>query len=209
MTKTVAVILAGGLSTRMGGGDKWLLDLGGQRLIDRVTARIASQVDDIVLNVNGDLDRLDIGDINTISDSIDGFAGPLAGVLAGMDWAAKHGATTLISVAADTPFFPLDLVSTLRTGVEDEQQPLGMAVTYENVDKDGFSRHPTFGLWDVALADDLRAALTDGVRKVVQWTNAKGCANVPFSIDPFDPFFNVNSPDDMARAEMMIKEFSL
>lgn len=209
MNKTAAVILAGGLSSRMGGGDKWLLELGTQRLVDRVIERITPQVDGVVVNANGDAGRSDLGTLPVVPDSIEGFAGPLAGVLAGMDWAADNGFQSLISVAADTPFFPEDLAEKLQTGAQMKKLPLAMAVTYGDADRDGFSRHPTFGLWDVSLRNDLRKALNEGVRKVVQWTSAKGCANVVFDVQEFDPFFNVNRPEDMARAELMIKEYGL
>jgi molybdopterin-guanine dinucleotide biosynthesis protein A len=203
MIEPVGVILAGGLSTRMGGGDKGLLAVGGVSLVGRVRVRLQRQLGQVALNANGDPDRFDGLGLPVIADSVEGFAGPLAGVLAGLDWAAEQGATHVVSVAADTPFFPDDLVARLLAAGSD----LAMAVTPDPTR--GLARHPTFGLWPVALRADLRAALNDGVRKVVQWTAPHGCAKVEFPVEPFDPFFNVNTPDDMAQAEAMIAEFGL
>jgi molybdopterin-guanine dinucleotide biosynthesis protein A len=120
-----------------------------------------------------------------------------------MDYAASQGAESIVTVAADTPFYPRDLVERFdAAGAE-----LAMAVTPDP--ERGTARHPTFGKWPVALRDDLRQALNDGVRKVVQWTKPHGCVNVKFMAEPFDPFFNVNTPEDMARAEAMIAEYDL
>ena len=120
-----------------------------------------------------------------------------------MDWAANAGASHIVTVAADTPFFPSDLVERLLASGSD----LAMAVTPDP--ERGQARHPTFGLWPVAARAELRAALHDGVRKVVQWTQPRGCVNVEFPASPFDPFFNVNTPEDLAKAEAMIAEFDL
>lgn len=200
------VILAGGLARRMGGGDKAAGQIAGQSMFGRVTGRLAPQVASLALNANGDPARFaDLG-LPVVSDSIADYPGPLAGVLAGMDWAAGKGATHILSVAADTPFFPTDLCARLAAAIS-EETPIALAATPDP--KRGMSRHPTFGLWPVALADDLRAALTDGVRKVVLWTDRHGAATVPFPNDPFDPFFNVNTPDDMAVAEALAKEHGL
>ena len=203
MREPVGVILAGGLSSRMGGGDKGLLALDGVSLLGRVKVRLGKQVSSMVLNANGDPARFEGLGISVEPDSVAGFAGPLAGVLAGMDWAASQGADHIVTVAADTPFYPRDLVERFVETGED----MAMAVTPDP--ERGHARHPTFGLWPVALRDDLRAALGDGVRKVVQWTKPRGCINVEFSATPFDPFFNVNTPEDMAKAEAMIAEYDL
>ncbi|MCP5086942.1 MAG: molybdenum cofactor guanylyltransferase MobA [Rhodobacteraceae bacterium] len=207
MDEPLGVVLAGGLSSRMGGGDKGLLELGGKSLMRRVIDRLASQVDKIALNANGEAERFAEFSLPVIADSIEGFAGPLAGVLAGMDWAADRGASHIVTVAADTPFFPPDLVEKLSVGAKQAGTPLAMAVTPDP--QRGTSRHPTFGLWPVDLRDDLRAALNDGVRRVAQWTSAHGCAEIVFDAAPFDPFFNVNTPEDMVRAEQMLQEFAL
>ncbi len=200
MQQPAGVILAGGQSRRMGGGDKGLLSLGGQTLLTRVIDRLSPQVAELALNANGDPRRMGV-DLPVIADSIDGFAGPLAGVLAGMDWAAAQGHTHIVTAAADTPFFPCDLVPRLTLAAE--AHPIVLAATPDP--KRGLSRHPTFGLWPVALRDDLRAALEDGVRKVVQWTDRHGTGLAEFPVIPFDPFFNVNTPEDMARAEELLR----
>ena len=182
----------------MGGGDKGLLRLGGETLLNRVRDRLDPQVAEIALNANGDPARLNT-DLTVIPDSIDGFAGPLAGVLAGLDWAATRGHSHIVTAAADTPFFPCDLVPRLILAAE--TAPIALAATPE----DGrMNRHPTFGLWPVALRDDLRKALESGVRKVVQWTDRHGTALAEFPTTPFDPFFNVNTPEDMKRAEALL-----
>lgn len=201
----VGVILAGGKSSRMGGGDKSLLDLGGQTVLSRVIDRLEEQVDTIVLNANGDALRFEEYGLPVISDSIDGFAGPLAGVLAGMDWGYGHGADYILTVAADTPFFPTHLLLGLQMARESKNSPLVMAMTPDPKRK--FARHPTFGLWSVDLREDLRQALNDGARKVIQWTKPHGCAEMVFDFDGVDPFFNVNTPDDMVAAKEMLKEF--
>jgi molybdopterin-guanine dinucleotide biosynthesis protein A len=203
MDDTIGVILAGGLSSRMGGGDKGLLTLDGVSLLGRVKVRLSKQLDTVILNANGDPSRFDGLGVPIVNDTIAGYAGPLAGVLAGMDYAARQGAKSIVTVAADTPFYPRDLVERFdAAGAE-----LVMAVTPDP--ERGTARHPTFGKWPVALRDDLRQALNDGVRKVVQWTKPNGCVNVEFSAEPFDPFFNVNTPEDMVRAEAMIAECEL
>ena len=204
--KINGVILAGGLARRMGGGDKAASQIAGQSMFDRVKFRLAPQVGAIALNANGDLARFAELGLPVIPDSIGDFPGPLAGVLAGMDWAASEGATHILTVAADTPFFPTDLCERLSAAINIET-PIALAATPDP--KRGMSRHPTFGLWSVALADDLRAALKDGIRKVVLWTDQHDVATVPFPIDPFDPFFNVNTPDDMATAEALAREHGL
>jgi molybdopterin-guanine dinucleotide biosynthesis protein A len=124
-----------------------------------------------------------------------------------MEYAAKRGASEIVTVAADTPFFPADLVSRLQSAKRAEGTALAMAMTPDP--QRGLARHPTFGLWPVSLAGDLRAALLDGTRKIVVWTGKHGCAKAQFETMPFDPFFNVNTPEDLARAKTMIAEFGL
>ena len=211
MTKPLGVILAGGLATRMGGGDKGLLQIGGQSLLARVRDRLEPQVAALALNANGDAARFaDLG-LPVVADSIDGFAGPLAGVLAGLDWAAGQGADAIVTAAADTPFFPTDLVARLVAASKGQTHPLVLATTPrtgEELKSGGRSkvnRHPTFGLWPVALRDDLRAALKDGLRKVVLWTDQHGGREALFEATPFDPFFNVNTPADLTRAQELMR----
>lgn len=189
------VILAGGQATRMGGGDKGLLTLGSGTILSQVIARLEPQVEGLALNANGDPERFSSLGLPVIADSIDGFAGPLSGVLAGLDWAAKKGARHIVTAAADTPFFPCDLVPQLMLAAE--KAGVGMALART---PDG--RHPTFGLWDVALRDDLRDALQDGLRKVVLWTDKHQAATAHFPDD--QAFFNVNTPDDLAKAQAML-----
>lgn len=197
MKEPFGIILAGGQATRMGGGDKGLLRIGGRTMLSLVIDRLMPQVARVALNANGAPDRFADYDLPVLPDSITGFPGPLAGVLAGLDWAAGEGAETIVSVAADTPFFPCDLVPRLLRAAEGMGHPLVLART-----EDG--RQPTFGLWPVALRHDLRAALQDGLRKVVMWTDRHGGRTAMFE-GPGDPFFNVNTPEDLARAIDMRK----
>jgi molybdenum cofactor guanylyltransferase len=194
------VILAGGQATRMGGGDKGLRVVGGQPLLAHVLDRLRPQVDSIVLNANGDPARFADWGLPVVADSLPDWPGPLAGVLAGMDWAAAQGADAVISVAADTPFFPRDLVAQLQAAAG--PSGLALAATREG---GKLYRQPTFGLWPVALRDDLRAALLGGLRKVVLWTDAHGAGTAEFATDPFDPFFNINTPEDIAMAETLVQ----
>lgn len=195
MKQPLGIILAGGLATRMGGGDKGLLPLGDGTLMDQVLARITPQVGAVALNANGDPARLAQFGLPVLPDSVAGFVGPLAGVLAGLDWAAAQGADTVVSVAADTPFFPCDLVARLVLAGEGMAAPLVLARTLDG-------RQPTFGLWPIALRDDLRAALEGGLRKVVLWSDRHGGREALFD-DPGAPFFNVNTPEDLAHAQTL------
>jgi molybdopterin-guanine dinucleotide biosynthesis protein A len=197
MKAPLGVILAGGQATRMGGGDKGLKPLGSSTILEHVIARLSPQVADLALNANGDPARFDCFGLPVIGDSIDGFAGPLAGVLAGLDWAATQGADAIVTAAADTPFFPADLVPRLLLAAEGCKHPLALAASPNG-------RHPTFGLWPVALRDDLRAALDEGLRKVVLWTDKHGGCMAEFPGSEPDPFFNVNTPEDLAKAEQYL-----
>jgi molybdenum cofactor guanylyltransferase len=200
--KIAGVVLAGGRATRMGGGDKTLLGLGGRPILAHVLDRLRPQVDALVLNAGGDPARFAAFGLEVVPDSVEDFAGPLAGILAGMDWAAASGHDLLASAAGDTPFFPGTLVAELRAAMEREGTPLAMAMT-PDPDR-GLSRHPTFGLWSVCLREDLRAALQAGQRKVIEWTEPRGCAKAVF--DGAFPFFNVNTPEDLARAHELMAE---
>jgi len=197
----LGVILAGGRATRMGGGDKGLLALHGRPILAHVIDRLRPQVGAMALNANGDAARFAAFGLPVLPDGFPGFVGPLAGVLAGLDWAAGQGATHIVTAAADTPFFPADLVPGLMLAAEIEETPIALAATPDPVR--GIARHPTFGLWPVALRDDLRRALAEDVRKVVQWTDRHGAATALFPVTGYDPFFNVNTPEDLATAEAM------
>ncbi|MFD2740216.1 molybdenum cofactor guanylyltransferase MobA [Sulfitobacter aestuarii] len=200
MKQPLGVILAGGQARRMGGGDKGLLALGQGTLLSHVIARIEPQVAGLALNANGDPARFGGLGLPVLGDSIEGFVGPLAGVLAGLDWAAAQGGESIVTVAADTPFFPCDLVPQLLLAAEGMDHPLALAATPDP--ERGISRHPTFGLWPVALREDLRDALQGGLRKVVQWTDRHGAQQALFA--EADAFFNVNTPEDLDRAEAML-----
>jgi len=208
VTAPLGVILAGGRATRMGGGDKGLLRMGGRTVLDHVIARLEPQVAGIALNANGDPARFAALGLPVIPDSIAGHPGPLAGVLAGLDRAAEDGAEAIVTVAADTPFFPRDLVARLQAEAGGQAHPLVLAAT----PRDGEAtksmtgdlvRHPTFGLWPVALRDDLRAALQEGLRKVVLWTDRHGGRAALFDAAG-EPFFNVNTPEELERARAML-----
>jgi molybdopterin-guanine dinucleotide biosynthesis protein A len=195
------VLLAGGQSRRMGGGDKCLRGLGGKPILAHVVARLRPQVEAMVLNANGDAGRfLDFG-LPVMADVVEGHAGPLAGVLTGLTWAERNAIDCpwVVSVATDTPFFPADLAARFLIAVRDEGADLACART------DGRA-HPVFGLWPIRLAEDLRRAMVeDGVRKVDAWTARYRVALVDFPSEPFDPFFNTNRPEDLAEAERLLR----
>lgn len=200
MSAPLGVILAGGRATRMGGGDKGLRAVGGRRLIDHVIDRLGSQCGAMAINANGDPARFSEFGLPVVADSLADHPGPLAGVLAGLDWAAGQGATSIVTAAADTPFFPKDLVARLMASAG----PSGLCLAASPDETGRVQRHPTFGLWPVALRDDLRAALTGGLRKIVIWTDGHGAGQAVFDSTPFDPFFNVNTPEDIAAAEALM-----
>lgn len=198
--KTVAgVLLAGGQSRRMGGGDKSLRLLGGRTILDRIAERIRPQVGPLVLNANGDPARFAACGLPVAADVVDGYAGPLAGVLTGLEWARDNapGCTWLASFACDAPFQPRDLVARLLAAVKAEGADMACAAS-------GGRDHPVFALWPVRLADDLRRAVVDeGIRKVDIWTARYRLVRADFAVDPVDPFFNVNRPEDFEEAERM------
>ncbi|SHI95978.1 molybdenum cofactor guanylyltransferase [Shimia gijangensis] len=202
MKQPLGVILAGGLSSRMGGGDKGLLDLNGKSILSHVIERLEPQTAGVAINANGDPTRFSNTGLSVIPDSISDFPGPLAGVLAGLDWAAAQGAETIVTAAADTPFFPCDLVPQLMLATEGMQNPLALSAS-RDPQSDKLWRQPTFGLWPVALRDDLRTALQDGLRKVILWTDRHNAGLVEFPVGRVDPFFNVNTPDELAQARFL------
>lgn len=194
------VVLAGGQSTRMGGGDKCLRDLGGQPILVHILARATPQVSALVLNANGDASRFSAFGLPVVGDSVPDFAGPLAGILAGLDWAAANvpSATYVASFAADAPFLPRDLVARFVAAVAAEGADLACAMS------DG-QAHPVLGLWRVELREALRHALVaEKIFKVDRWTARYKVAMVAFDTKPFDPFFNANRPDDLAAAHDLL-----
>lgn len=197
---TFGLLLAGGLARRMGGGDKPLRTIGGQTILARVIARVRPQCAGLVLNANGDPARFDGYGLPVIADDVPDFAGPLAGILAGLDWlaVAHPGAAWLASVAADTPFLPHDLVARLHSARQAAAMPLACAGS-------GGWTHPVIGLWPVALRHDLRRALVEeGERKIDRWTARHGVALADWPLEPVDPFFNANAPADIAEAERLL-----
>lgn len=204
MKQPLGVILAGGQATRMGGGDKGRLELGDRSILQHVIDRLEPQVAGLALNANGDPERFGDLDLPVLSDSLEGYVGPLAGVLAGLDWAAEQGADAIVTAAADTPFFPCDLVPRLLLAAEGKAHPLALAASGEPNGK--IWRQPTFGLWPVALRDDLRSALEGGLRKVVLWTDQHNAGQASFVQSGMDPFFNVNTPDDLKEARRLAGE---
>ena len=199
---TLGLVLAGGLARRMGGGDKIMLTIGGKKILDRVLDRMRPQCTALILNANGDPARFAATGLPVVPDNVPDFAGPLAGVLAGLDWAAEHaaGISYMVSVPGDCPFLPRDLVARLHAARETEDKPLACA-------RSGDWRHPVVGLWPVALRDDLRRALTkEGLRKIEVWTERHGVALATWPIAPVDPFFNINTPQDAAAAESIAKQ---
>jgi molybdenum cofactor guanylyltransferase len=192
------ILLAGGLSRRMGGGDKCLRPLGAATILARVIARAQPQVAALALNANGDPGRFAAYRLPVIADSIPDFAGPLAGVLAGLDWAASRGDTHVASFATDAPFLPHDLVARFVAAREREGADLVCAAS-------GGRTHPVFGLWPVGLRDALRHAMVaEGIRKVDAWTARYRLAIVDYPTEPFDPFFNTNRPEDLAVAAALL-----
>ena len=195
--KTLGLVLAGGLARRMGGGDKALRTIGGVTILSRALVRLAPQCKLMVLNANGDPSRFTFTGLPVVPDSVPDFAGPLAGILAGLDWAAAHAPDVpyVASVPGDCPFLPRDLVARLHQARAEANMALACA-------RSGDWRHPVVGLWPVALREDLRAALvSEGLRKIEIWTARHGVALADWPDKPVDPFFNVNTPEDAAAAE--------
>lgn len=186
----------------MGGGDKGLRALGSCRILDHVIARLAPQCAGLALNANGDPARFAEFGLSVLPDSLGGGLGPLAGVLAGLDWAAQCGADSIVTVAADTPFFPDNLSIRLAQSVG----PTGLCVAASPDATENLRRHPTFGLWPVPLRHDLRAALQGGLRKMVTWVDRHEAETAVFASDTADPFFNINTPEDIAIAERLLQD---
>jgi molybdenum cofactor guanylyltransferase len=200
--KIIGLLLAGGQSRRMGGGDKALRLLAGRTLLDRVIDRVQPQVAALVLNANGDPSRFARFGLPVVADSIADFAGPLAGILAGLDWTAANrpDCPLVVSLATDAPFLPTDLVPRLVEGMDAQRAELACAAS-------GGQPHPVIGLWPINLRDELREALVaQGIRKVDVWTARHSLATVDFPVSPIDPFFNANRPDDLDRAAALLAD---
>jgi molybdenum cofactor guanylyltransferase len=196
-TRILGLVLAGGLARRMGGGDKARIRIGGKTILERVLARLAPQCAQVIINANGDPARFADTGLPVVADSVPGFPGPLAGILAGLDWAAAHtpDVADMVSVPGDCPFLPADLVELLAAARQAAGAPLACA-------RSGEWRHPTIALWRVALRDDLRKAVVEeGLRKIESWTARHGVAIADWPDRPVDPFFNVNTREDVAAAE--------
>ena len=196
----VGLLLAGGQSRRMGGGDKCLRPLGGRPILAHIIERVRPQVRHLLLNANGDPARFRDFGLPVAGDSVAGYAGPLAGVLAGLDWAAAAAPDCrfVASVPTDAPFLPSDLVRRLMAGLEAEGADMACAAS-------GGRHHPVAGLWPVDLREDLRHAMTvEDIRKVDVWTGRYKLAVVDFPTEPVDPFFNTNRPEDLETAERLL-----
>jgi molybdenum cofactor guanylyltransferase len=194
-----AVLLAGGLARRMGGGDKPMRTIGGRTILERVIARLGPQCDGLILNANGDPSRFVAFGLPVIADGVADFPGPLAGILAGLDWAAANRpeVSHILSAAADCPFLPRDLVERLDQARRAENAELAVASS-------GGQTHPVIGLWSVALREKLRHALVvEDIRKIDRWTARFPLATVSWPTAPLDPFFNANTAEDIAEAERL------
>ncbi|MBV1800184.1 molybdenum cofactor guanylyltransferase MobA [Siccirubricoccus sp. G192] len=194
------MVLAGGLARRMGGGDKPLRMLAGRPLLAHVLERVAPQVAAVVLNANGDPARFAGYGLPVVPDGLPDYPGPLAGVLAALDWAATERLELpwVLSVPGDCPFLPADLAPALHAARQAAGVPLACA-------RSGGQAHPPVGLWPVALRGGLRAALLAGERKIDRWTARFGCAHADWPSAPIDPFFNANAPEDLAEAEALLQ----
>ena len=202
MSKPFGLILAGGLSRRMGGGDKPLLEIGGRSILARVISRAAPQCAGLALNANGDPARFASFGLPVVADDVGGFAGPLAGILAGLDWlAARGGAEMLLSLPADTPFMPADLAARLESARKKEGAALACAAS-------GGHTHPVIGLWPVVLRAELRRALVEeDIRKIDRFTARYSTAVAQWPVTPYDPFFNANAPDDLEAARSIAEKY--
>jgi molybdenum cofactor guanylyltransferase len=196
---TPGVLLAGGLARRMGGGDKPMRQIAGRTILERVIARLKPQCDGLILNANGDPARFASFGLPVVPDGVADFPGPLAGILAALDWTAANrpDVSWILSAAADCPFLPRDLVARLHRTRAEQNAQLAVAAS------DGQS-HPVIGLWSVGLREELRHALVvEDIRKIDRWTARYPLATVTWPVDELDPFFNANTMDDIATAERL------
>ena len=200
---TLGLMLAGGLARRMGGGDKARIKIGGATILERVLERMGPQCSRVIINANGDPARFADTGLTVVADNVPDFAGPLAGILAGLDWAAEAGPEYewLVSVPGDCPFLPRNLVARLHEARLAAGTLLACA-------RSGEWQHPVVALWPVALREDLRRSLVDdGLRKIELWTARHGVGVADWPDAPIDPFLNVNTPEDAARAEAIAAQF--
>ncbi|MFV0386677.1 molybdenum cofactor guanylyltransferase MobA [Paracoccus sp. (in: a-proteobacteria)] len=195
--RPAAVILAGGRATRMGGGDKGARLLAGKSLHDHVIARLAPQCGPMALNANGDPERFAALGLPVLPDSLPGHPGPLAGVLAAMDWAAGLGLAGVITVPSDTPFLPVDLAFRLTAAT-------GLTIAASRDRGGQLHEHPTCGYWPLSLRGDLRRSLKLGQRRVRGFAREHGAGLVVWDDIPHDPFLNINTPEDLARAQAFV-----
>jgi molybdenum cofactor guanylyltransferase len=198
------VIVAGGLSRRMGGGDKTLLDLGGGTMLGCIIERLRPQVGALIINANGDASRFAAFGLPVVPDEITDYAGPLAGMLAGMRWSLAHApaARHIATVSSDAPFLPADLIVRLSSAIENRSDAIALARSPDGL-------QPVIGLWPVALADDLQAGLAAGTRKILAWAERHAITQVDFpQVDiggrTVDPFFNANTPEDFALVRALL-----
>ncbi len=206
--RVLGCVLAGGQSRRMGGGDKSLMDLGGKTMLDMILTRLKHQLPDIILNANGDPGRFQAFGLPVVADPVGQYAGPLAGILAGLTFAAetRPNVSHVVSVAGDTPFFPETLVARLCASVPADRPVISLASSADKL-------HPVFGLWPVALRRDLRKWLETGKSgKVLAFVDRHDSVEVSFDIDPqtgLDPFFNANKPEDLTRVREVLSQSPL
>lgn len=194
---TAAVVLAGGLARRMGGGDKPLREVAGRTMLDRVLGALRPQAAPLAINANGDPARFAVWGLPVLPDPMEGFPGPLAGILAAMDWAAGLGLRWVVTAPGDSPFLPADYIARLHAAREEAGVPLACA-------ESGGHTHPPCALWETGLRDALRDALAGGERKIDRWTARHGVAHAQWPSLPLDPFFNANTWEELAEAEALL-----
>ncbi len=197
---TLGVILAGGLARRLGGGDKALRLVGGRTVLARLIERMTPQVTRLILNANDDPRRFEAAGLPVVADSLPGHPGPLAGVLAALEWAASSEPATgwVVTVPGDAPFLPHDLVTRLHADRSRSEATFACAAS------NGWT-HPVVGLWPVSVREELRRAVAvEGVRKIDAFTGRQPSTAVEWPATPVDPFLNVNTPQDLAEAERLV-----
>jgi molybdopterin-guanine dinucleotide biosynthesis protein A len=201
---TLGIVLAGGRARRMGFADKTRIRIGGATILERAMARLDPQCRRLILNANDDNVRFAEAKLPVVADSVPGYAGPLAGILAGLDWTAEHmpDIAWVVSVPGDCPFLPRDLVERLHLARSEDNATLACA-------RSGERRHPAVGLWPLNLREDLRRALMqEGIRKVDEWSSRYPRGIAAWQSDPVDPFFNVNTPAEAAEAERLAARYA-